>query len=69
MQVRIDREADAMYIRLSNKASIETVELEDGIVVDRDEDGKTVGIEVLYLSERGASEGGLDAGSIVLQAG
>ncbi len=68
MQVRIDREADAMYIRLSEEASVSTEEIEDGLVVDLDEAGRVVGIEVLYLSERGGS-GDVDAGSIVLQAG
>jgi uncharacterized protein YuzE len=52
MKVRIDKEADAMYVRLSEGAIEDTKEVGDGVLFDYDEDGNVVGIEVLYLSRR-----------------
>jgi len=39
-------DTDSLYIDLSSKASIESNEIADGIVVDFDEDGNVVGIDI-----------------------
>lgn len=47
MQLRYDEEDDAIYLRLSDRGIIESEEVRPGIVLDYDEDGVVVGIEVL----------------------
>jgi uncharacterized protein YuzE len=48
--VQYDREADALYIRLSNSARERTVEIDETTYVDADAAGHAVGIELLYPS-------------------
>jgi uncharacterized protein YuzE len=52
MKVRVDREADALYLRLDENAITESEEVQSGVVLDFDTDGHVVGIEILGLSER-----------------
>ena len=49
-----DAEADAMYIRLRYGAVVESREDDehDGIIVDYDENGNVLGIEILWVSSR-----------------
>lgn len=49
VQVKIDREADAAYICLSDKPVVRTVEVTDEVLIDLDEYNVAVGIEVLEL--------------------
>lgn len=49
VQVKIDREADAAYICLSDKAVVRTVEVTDEVLIDLDEFNVAVGVEVLEL--------------------
>lgn len=52
MQLRIDKERDALYFRLDESAIVESEEVQPGIVIDHDKDGRVVGIEILALSTR-----------------
>jgi len=52
MRLRIDKENDALYLRLDESAIVESEEVEPGVVLDFDEAGRVVGIEILALSTR-----------------
>jgi len=52
MRLKVDHQADALYLTLSDEASSRTEEVSPGILVDYDEAGRVVGIEMLYLSKR-----------------
>jgi len=52
MNVRYDKEADALYIRLSDKPSVESEMIEPGIIVDYSADNQVVAIEILHVSQR-----------------
>jgi uncharacterized protein YuzE len=50
MKVSYDAEIDAMYIYFSDRASIDSEELSDGVIADYGPDGKVVALEVLNAS-------------------
>ena len=52
MRIEYDREIDALYIRLQEKYVAHTLEIEEGLNLDLDRNGKLVGIEVLDATER-----------------
>ena len=52
MKLKIDHEADALYLNLSESPAGESEEVSPGIIVDYDENGQVVGIEMLHLSKR-----------------
>jgi uncharacterized protein YuzE len=52
MRIEYDREVDALYIRLQEKYVARTVEIEEGLNLDLDENGKLIGLEVLDATER-----------------
>ena len=52
MKLRIDRKADALYLRLDDSKVIESEEVAPGVIVDFDSRNKVVGVEVLDVSER-----------------
>lgn len=53
MKLKIDRENDALYFRLGETTKIvESEEVEPGVILDFDENGRVVGIELLALSTR-----------------
>ena len=56
MRLKIDKENDTLYLRLDENTVVESEEVQPGIVLDFDENGKVVGIEVLALSTRTQSE-------------
>ena len=51
MKLHVDKEADALYLRLDESAIVESEEVARGVVVDYDESGEVVGVELLYLSK------------------
>jgi len=51
MKLEYDRRADAIYIRLKEAEVATTRELEDNLIVDLDEQGRLVGIELLFVSD------------------
>ena len=52
MKLKVDRESDALYLRLDESAIVESEEVQPGIVLDYDKDERVVGIEILSLSTR-----------------
>ena len=51
MRIRYDPIADAFYIKLRDQPIQESDEVGKGIIVDYDEEGEAVGIEVLKASQ------------------
>jgi len=52
MKLVIHKEDDALYLHLDESEVIESEEVQEGIILDYNAQGKVVGIEVLYLSQR-----------------
>ena len=52
MRLKIDRENDALYLRLNEAAIVDSEEVDPGVILDFDQEGHMVGIEVLNLSTR-----------------
>ncbi len=52
MKLKIDMEADALYLTLDESATVDSEEVSPGVIVDYNADNKVVGIEMLYLSKR-----------------
>ena len=52
MKIEYDREVDALYVRLYEKYVARTIEIEEGMNIDLDENGKLIGLEVLDATER-----------------
>ncbi|MDP8228510.1 MAG: DUF2283 domain-containing protein [Candidatus Electryoneaceae bacterium] len=52
MRLKIDQEADALYLTLEDTPAKETEEIAPGINLDYGAGGQVVGIEMLYLSKR-----------------
>ncbi|WP_324718203.1 DUF2283 domain-containing protein [Carboxydochorda subterranea] len=48
----LDREADALYVRLSEAEIVESEEVAPGVIVDYDATGAVVALEVLKLASR-----------------
>ncbi len=51
MVVKYDKETDVMYIRLSDEKVMESDESNSGVIIDYDNTGKVVGIEILQASQ------------------
>lgn len=45
-------ETDSLYIDLSEKTSVESTEISEGIVLDYDDEGKLVGIDIDNASNK-----------------
>jgi uncharacterized protein YuzE len=52
MRVRVDRQADALYVRLDESHMVESEEVRPGVILDLDQRGETVGIEILRVGQR-----------------
>lgn len=52
MKLRVDREADALYLRLDDSAIVESEEVQPGVILDFNADEQVVGVEMLRLSTR-----------------
>ena len=52
MILRVDKEAEALYLRLDDSSIVETEELSPGIILDFNADQEVVGVEIIYLSRR-----------------
>lgn len=52
MKIEYDREVDSLYIRIQEKEVYRTKELEEGINLDMDEEGKIIGLEIIGALER-----------------
>jgi len=56
MKLTVDREADALYLDLDEAPAAESEEISPGVILDYNAAGKVVGIEMLSLSKRVATE-------------
>ena len=54
MKLHVDKEADALYLRLDDSKIVESEEVSPGVVLDFNEHKQVVGIEMLNLSQRSA---------------
>jgi uncharacterized protein YuzE len=52
IRLQYDRSADAAYLRFSDEPIIESEEVSPGVVLDYDESGKIVALEVLGAASR-----------------
>jgi len=56
MRLKTDKENDACYRRLDEAEVCESEEVHPGVILDFDQGGKVVGIEILSLSTRVSPE-------------
>lgn len=52
MKLKIGRESDALYFRLTDAPIYESEDVRPGMILDLDEQGTVVGIEMLAISTR-----------------
>jgi uncharacterized protein YuzE len=52
MRLHVDKEADALYLRLDDSKIIESEEVAPGVILDYNEQKEVVGVEMLHLSKR-----------------
>ena len=52
MKIEYSKEADAIYVYFKEAFVAKSKEIEDGVVIDFDEKGQLIGIEVLDVSQR-----------------
>ena len=52
MRLHVDKEADALYLRLDDSKIIESEEVAPGVILDYNEKKEVVGVEMLHLSRR-----------------
>ncbi len=52
MKLNVDREADALYLRLDESAIVESEEVSPGVVLDYNRRNEVVGVEMRNLSKR-----------------
>ena len=56
MKLNYYPETDSLYIDLSEKTSVESREISEGVVLDYDADGILVGIDIDNASTKGSTE-------------
>lgn len=56
MEIRYDKEADAMYIELQKGKFAKNKKVDDIMVIDMDKAGKLLGIELLNVSKQVPAE-------------
>lgn len=55
MKLHVDKNADALYLRLDDSTIVESEEVSPGVVLDYNESNEVVGVEMLYLSKRSSN--------------
>ena len=53
MKLSYDPHTDSLYIHLADRPSVDSDEVTDGVVLDFDENGALVGIDVQHFSHKG----------------
>jgi uncharacterized protein YuzE len=51
MKLHYDRETDSLYIDLNARPSVDSREIQDGVVIDLDSKGQIVGIDIQHASQ------------------
>ncbi len=52
MKITYDKEADAIYIKLTNEKFSKTKIIDRNTILNLDENGNVIGIELLFVSKR-----------------
>ena len=52
MKLNVDKQADALYLRLDDSPIVDSEEVSPGVVLDYNEASEVVGVELLHLSKR-----------------
>ena len=52
MKLIVDKQSDALYLRLGNTPIVESEEVSPGVVLDYSDVNQVVGVEILHLSKR-----------------
>lgn len=52
MKLQLDKQADALYLRLDDSTIVESEEVSPGIILDYNAAQEVVGVEMLRLSQR-----------------
>jgi uncharacterized protein YuzE len=52
MKLQVDKQADALYLRLDESRIVESEEVSPGLILDYNEANQVVGVEILHLSKR-----------------
>ena len=55
MKLNVDKQADALYLRLDDSPIVESEEVSPGVVLDYNEANEVVGVELLQLSKRSSN--------------
>jgi uncharacterized protein YuzE len=55
MKLNVDKEAEALYLRLDDSPIVESEEVSPGVVLDYNESNEVVGVEMLHLSKRSSN--------------
>ena len=55
MKIHVDKEADALYLRLDEAAIIDSEEVSPGVVLDYNDANEVIGVELLHLSKRSSA--------------
>jgi uncharacterized protein YuzE len=56
MRLKVDEENDALYFRLDESVIVQSEEVQPGVILDFNEEGHVVGVEILDLSMRTAPQ-------------
>lgn len=51
MKLRVDKSADALHLRLDDSTIADSEDVSPGVILDYNESGEVVGVEVLRLSK------------------
>ena len=52
MRIEYSKNVDALYIRLRNAEIADSIDIEEGVTADLDEQGHIVGLEIVDASEK-----------------
>ncbi len=52
MRLTVDKEADALYLRLDDSPIVESEEVSPSVMLDYNESNEVVGVEMLHLTKR-----------------
>ena len=52
MKLHVDKEADALYLRLDDSEIVDSEEVSPGVMLDYNASNEVVGVEMLRLSKR-----------------
>ena len=52
MKVHVDLKSDALYLRLDDSQTTESEEVAPGVILDINDAGQVIGVEILNVKER-----------------